>query len=299
MVRSVAERVISELHDSFAGAVRPLAKGRSSSAWIVEAAGGQWVVRVPLPDSGRRPSYRSEALVGELFHRTGHPVAHGGLVEIEGVLCSVSRLLDGTPVEYGWRWTEDFGSQLASMLYDLHGLSASGWGPLADGDHRLQGIGADSTQGIVDRWFHASVWPFDNTRLEDHPLIDLVPDLLPDIAMLERRIREAAQGSAVLVHSDLHREHLLRGDRGTLAGLLDFGDAFVGCAAWDFALLHWYYSEPDVDLVAGAYPGGTQLSYNGRLLAVAVGLYKLAKDPTQGDVAAKIRRRIEALSTTL
>ena len=125
--------------------------------------------------------------------------------------------------------------------------------------------------------------------------MDFAPDLLPDIAMLERRIREAAQGSAALVHSDLHREHLLRGDGGTLAGLLDFGDAFVGCAAWDFALLHWYYSAPDVGLVAGAYPGGAQLSDSGRLLAVAVGLYKFAKDPTQGDLAARIRRRIKAL----
>ena len=85
------------------------------------------------------------------------------------------------------------------------------------------------------------------------------------------------------------------GDGGTLAGLLDFGDAFVGCAAWDFALLHWYYSAPDVGLVAGAYPGGAQLSDSGRLLAVAVGLYKFAKDPTQGDLAARIRRRIKAL----
>ena len=129
MVRSLAERALSELQGSVADAVRPLAKGRTSSAWIVEADGAPWVVRVPLPDSGRRLTYRSEALVGGLLHRKGHPVADWGLVEIEGVLCSVARLLDGTPVEYGWRWTDNFGSQLASVLYDLHRLPASGWGP--------------------------------------------------------------------------------------------------------------------------------------------------------------------------
>jgi len=75
-----------------------------------------------------------------------------------------------------------------------------------------------------------------------------------------------------VVHSDLHREHLLVGEDGGLAGVLDFGDAFVGARAWDYALLHWYYGEANAFRVAAHDPNGEDEFSRGRVLATAIGL---------------------------
>lgn len=71
-----------------------------------------------------------------------------------------------------------------------------------------------------------------------------------------------------MLHSDLRRDHLLRDSGGGLAALLDFGDAFVGSLAWDFALLHWYYGKANTGLVTASYPEGEVLDCRGRHLAV-------------------------------
>lgn len=55
-------------------------------------------------------------------------------------------------------------------------------------------------------------------------------------------LHAAEDGPTGVVHSDRHREHLLVDNKGSLAGVLDFGDAFVGAVAWDFVLLNWYYA---------------------------------------------------------
>ena len=104
----------------------------------------------------------------------------------------------------------------------------------------------------------------------------------------------ASEGPTGVVHSDLHREHLLVGAAGDLTGVLDFGDAFVGVAAWDFALLHWYYGPQTSRAVARHHPDGTQLHEQGRLLALALGLYKLAKSPTDSRVPPRLRRALIA-----
>lgn len=116
---------------------------------------------------------------------------------------------------------------------------------------------------------------------------------------MERRILDAAGEPHGLVHSDLHRAHLLRsGDDlsgGELAGVLDFGDAFVGSTAWDFALLHWYHGATNTRQVAHLYGDGDgdedDLFERGRNLAVAVGCYKMAKRPDDTGAVA----RLEAL----
>lgn len=113
---------------------------------------------------------------------------------------------------------------------------------------------------------------------------------MPTIIEHREQLLDIAVDNAGLVHSDLHREHLLAGASGNLTGVLDFGDAFVGSIAWDFALLHWYYGARASEAVAERHPNGSTLTQSGRILAIAVGVYKLAKSQTDPTVPRRLRR---------
>lgn len=119
--------------------VRRLASGRSSSAWAASSPSGDWIVRVPVPDSGRTLSYRSEARIGDLLHALGHPVATWSLVETNETLCSVAPRLHGRPIDYDEPFPAKFAPELGRLLGDLHRLEASGFGPLEDDDRVLHG----------------------------------------------------------------------------------------------------------------------------------------------------------------
>lgn len=287
--RLAATRLLGKVDE-----VAPLAPGRSSQAWMVSHGGGRHAVRMPIRESGRVVSFRSEALIGALLADAGHPVSEWRTVTADDIECSIGPLLDGEPVEEGSPWTPAFAAGLADLLADLHRLPATGFGPLDDDAARLSGRSASVTAGIVDRWSRAAVWPFDDTPLATHPLSRLAPDLAELAAAMEQRIRDAAGEPYGVVHSDLHRQHLLHAD-GDLAGVLDFGDAFVGSTAWDFALLHWYHGAANTRLVADRYGEGHDLFDRGRTLAVAVGSYKLAKSPNDADADAGPVARLAAL----
>lgn len=155
------------------------AEGRSSQAWRRTRSGGEWVVRVPIPNSGRLISYRPEALLTRLLADAGQPVCTWHLVPIDDVECSIGPFLDGAAIDDDWTWPKPFVGSVASTLRELHQLPATGWGPLENRADRLHGTSPSASQGIVERWFHAPIWPF--------------------------------------------------GDE--LAGMLDFGDTFVGTTA--------------------------------------------------------------------
>ncbi len=278
--------------------VKLLATGRSSQAWACAADNRRWVVRVVKPNSGRRQSYRSEAAIGRLLAAKGHPVCPW-TVTADGQ-ASIGPALPGRPVEYEEQWSVSFAQGLGRLLRDLHRLPSRGFGPLENvgtGDAQvvpnatvLRGTSHSPEVGVIDRWFHAAVWPFDGSELSSHPLSRLAPLLVGQVGDLELELRSANAEPFGVVHSDLHRDHLLVDPRdGSFAGLLDFGDAFVGSTAWDFALLHWYYGVDNARKVADAYSaGGDGLYQRGRLLAVAVGCYKLAKNPDDSTVADRL-----------
>jgi aminoglycoside phosphotransferase (APT) family kinase protein len=214
--------------------VRPVASGRSSSAWAASSNSGEWIVRVPVPESGRTLSYRSEARIGDLLHALGHPVATWSLVQVNETLCSVAPLLRGRPVDYANAFDPGFAAALGRLLFDLHHLDASGFGPLVDDDRFLHGRSESLRAAIVDRWYHASIWPFDGSDLSSHVVTAVARDLVEIVARLRSRIVDASEGPVGVLHSDLHREHLLRNEAGGLGAVLDFGDAFRGSVAWDF-----------------------------------------------------------------
>lgn len=296
MTMTVATEAIRLAVGEPCGGVRRIASGRSSSAWAASSPSGHWIVRVPVPDSGRTLSYRSEARIGELLHALGHPVATWTLVQVDEELCSVAPRLQGRPVDYGRRFQSGFAGELGRLLFDLHHLDASGFGPLVDDECALRGRSASVRAGVVDRWFHASIWPFDESELSSHVVRDIAPDLVEAIEPLRPRIIDAADGPIGVVHSDLHREHLLQDEAGGLGAVLDFGDAFRGSVVWDFALLHWYYGDENASGVAARYPGSEGMQASAAHLAVAVGLYKLAKNPRDPAGPERLRRIVGAVA---
>jgi aminoglycoside phosphotransferase (APT) family kinase protein len=222
-------------------------------------------------------------------------VATWRIVEVDGLACSVGVRIDGYPIEDNERFTPAFAAGLGQLLFDLHRLAAERFGPLVDADSSLCGAAETLQAGIVARWHLARIWPFDDADLSSHPVASVAPGLLGQLDGLRASIMEASDGPAGPVHSDLHPEHLLRDDLGSLAGVLDFGDAFIGAPAWDAALLHWYYGSENTRGVSANYDGTTEFHERGRYLAVAVGLYKLAKNPTDQSMPERIRRVLESL----
>jgi aminoglycoside phosphotransferase (APT) family kinase protein len=277
----LACRAVATARDRVADQLRArlLARGRSCTAWYVKAGTEELVVRVPIPDSGRRVDFEVESRIGNILLEAGHPVADWQVIRVEDQTCAVGPLLAGRPVALGERWPEAFAAAVAALLSDLHDLAVPGFGPVELAGDLLRGTCATPFSGIVSRWRPAASWPFDGSSLRDHPLGELSARLATAVEGFRPAIIAAGLGRQGLVHSDLHADHLLRSATGTLGGVLDFGDATVAARAWDFALLRWYFGSRTSAAVARHYPGGAVEHRNGYLLALAVGAYKLAKHP--------------------
>ena len=138
------------------------------------------------------------------------------------------------------------------------------------------------------------MWPFDHPSLDDHPITERAPDIARAATTLASDIAAADTGAIGVAHSDLHSEHLLVGESGSLTGVLDFGDAFIGSIAWDFALLNWYYGKANAAAVARHHPAGSDVLDQGATLSIAVGLYKVAKDPNDPALIPRLRRCLES-----
>lgn len=126
---------------------------------------------------------------------------------------------------------------------------ADRWGPLADRSDRLSGMSQDEATGVVDRWFLAPITGFESELGRDRSV----------------------------VHSDLHAQHILIDDDGRLTGLLDFGDAFIGSAAWDIALLQHYFGREVAEAIAARLNNGAALVDSAQTLSTAVARYKASK----------------------
>ncbi len=271
------------------GDLLELPAGRTSDAYLAETDGGEVVVRVPILESGRLLSYWSEQEIGEQLAEAGCPVARWQVVEVDAMLCSIAPRLSGEPISYSHVWSDELAADVAKTLHQFHVLPVSGWGPLVNRLGPLTGASPDQTAGVVDRWFHAQIWPFDGSDLGDHS-VTAEADLFDAVRGRGAEILAAACAPFGPVHSDLHRLHLLLTVDRRLGGLLDFGDAFVGSTAWDFALLGWYYGSSNAAAVASHYPGGGDLRQRSHALALAVGLYKWAKNPTDPEPQNRLRQ---------
>ena len=236
------------------------AAGRSSQAWRghirTDRAGG------PCPDPELRAP--DQLPVRGADHPTsadaGHPV------------CTLAarpgrrrRMLDRTaPCRHADRRRLDLAETLRRQRRGTAPRSpptpGNRWGPLENRADLLRG-----TSPSANRRHRRTLVPrirsgrSTDSDLDTPPARHLDPDLVPTIADSRRQIVAAATEPFGVLHSDLHRQHLLHVG-GELDGMLDFGDAFIGSTAWDFALLHWYYGPRNAHRVAAAYGADGDLS---------------------------------------
>lgn len=270
--RSLAGRTASSAGEVTSPLVA-MADGMSSSAWVVSIDGVESVIRVPKND-GRRPvpRYAAELRLLELLAGRGVPVATGRVVVVDGFECSVAARLPESPVA---EWSEAFIDDVAGALSVLHMTQSS----LAVEDD------------VSARFHLASIWPFDSTDLRDHAVAAWRPELVDALEAHRKRILDAAEGPRTVVHTDLHPQHLLQDDSKRLTGILDFGDAFAGTAAWDIACLRYYQGGAVAGAIVDRHVFGRSLDEPARLLGLPWGLYKLAKTPDRADV----RERVDAM----
>ncbi len=273
-------------------ALRPIAAGMSCEAFelVSRSDARRWVVRVPVPGTDRAIRFHAEAALGRALAVRGYPVAAWQVVEVDGVVCAVGNHLPGSPIAYGELWSPAFSAALGALLAELHALPAVGSGPLVDDATALRGESGSVAEGVSARWDRAVCWPFDGPDLADHPISRVVPEAVPMVLSRRQDVFDAAEQLIGVVHSDLHREHLLVGPSGGLSGVLDFGDAFVGSVGWDFATLRWYYGAGVSASVAEHYAAAREVKDLGRVLAIPLGLYKVAKNPGDAATLSRMRR---------
>lgn len=254
------------------GPVTALAQGMSSCAWIGHIRGDEWVVRTPTPDDIRPdPDYGRERRLNEALRAVGVPATRIETVAIDGVECSLAPRISGRPVRPGG-WNDEFVRDVAAALAAAHSITGA--------DHDLP--------DALERFHLARIWPLDESSLDDHPVVSRLPDATDWIRSLEDPIRSAAAAPSGIVHTDLHWDHLLQDDRGRLAGLLDFGDAFRGPPGWDLACLRYYHGEEVGRRVADAHPGGDDVWAQSHILGIAFALYKLDKTPDRPAVVRRV-----------
>ena len=136
------------------------------------------------------------------------------------------------------------------------------------------------------------LWPLGGALLAGAPGTRRASELL--VARLEPhadRIREALlRAPGVPLHSDLHDENIL--DDDGVPGFIDFGEALVGPAAWEFAAIAYFLDWPTADAVLAAYLDDEHLvdswsrmprrsaSASGSIAGRRTGTWKLTRMPT-------------------
>lgn len=258
--------------------VAPLAAGMSSQAWVATIGGDEFVVRTPTPyDARADPDYRAEQRLNHALRSAGVPATRLDVVEVNGIACSIAPRIVGTPIQPD-QWTNEFVGDVAAALAATHSVP----------------VGGHDLPGAAHRFHLARVWPLDDTSLGDHPVAVVLPGTLDWVRSQTESIVSEASRLSCIVHTDLHWDHLLRSPAGRLAGLLDFGDAFAGPPAWDFACLRYYHGEEVGRRVAAHYPNGSTVLRRSMTLGIAFALYKLDKTPDRADVIERVARLIRA-----
>ncbi|MEM9776980.1 MAG: aminoglycoside phosphotransferase family protein [Chloroflexota bacterium] len=288
----------------------PLGQGATSAAWRVDTGPNAVVVRI-IPAGTPRPiTYQSEFTVLRLLEAKDCPVP-------SPILNSAARPNQLTHIQEPWAVTKAIEGQaikksqlskttaknLGELLAALHSLPVTQFGRLAEQTGGVVGLQNDAISGVCARWCWAPIWPFDDCHLEQHTLSNLDAHIAAQLKDLKPTIFKAAtEDRAVLVHSDLHGEHIFEKDE-KLTGVIDFGASFIGAPAWDFAVIAYYHGWAALEaLLTGYTSSGKVQSYQlkqAQKLGVAVSLYKLAKGLKGRPTPKKLNKITDFLNQTM
>jgi aminoglycoside 2''-phosphotransferase len=202
-----------------------LGRGADSVAYLVD---GEWVMRVPVTANAQRTLARELALLGGLAPALPLPIpAFERVGRRDGrLLFAGYRVLAGEPLT-----TEAHDGAFAALAAFLDALHAY---PV--GAARAAGVSEELTSGGY------------------HPAQRELPGRLAGLlttrevarldALFERfeRDHRPERIPAVLLHSDLKPEHVLRDPAtGRLTGVLDWGDVAVGDGDFDLAVIGIFF----------------------------------------------------------
>ena len=314
---------------------RPLGGGVTTMAWRVETDGEPVVVLVQKPAAARSaatehigtvtlgadaervgdfpPRYGSQCAIFDALQpldgRVPKAIAWSGDPDNEGATrfelpwAMVSEARGApAPVE---ELTDAAAHDLGELLARLHALPCEGFGLTEDRRDRLVGGVPEMAAGLIERW--PNLWPFDGTSLIAHPVARLAPRLIePASRFREALLRFGELRRGAVLHSDLNPEHLYL-EEGRLATIIDFGDAFVGPPAADFATFASHYAFPDgwqrVERALEGYAASAVLRETrlaeAQLFGVALGLYRIRKRVALQQPAERIARDVAFLEATI
>lgn len=281
--------------------------GASSMAWKVNGNGAAFVLRMMRPAANRPVTYQSEFAILRTLHADGFRVPEPITNSFEQPYnageslppWAITRVIPGQPILKA-KLNSVAAAQLGQFLTDLHALPVRAYGRLIEHNAPLHGQQSTPLAGICARWCWAQLWPFDQSKLFEHPISQLMPELLPRLSACESLLWNiATDEQVVLNHSDLYGEHIFLHD-DDLSGIIDFGAAFIAVPAWEFAVLAHYHGWNAVEAILAAYqPATPDLLDQSHHLALVVALYKLQKAVKAEVPAPKIQRIMAFVRETL
>jgi Ser/Thr protein kinase RdoA (MazF antagonist) len=258
----------------------PLGSGLASEAWRVDQGGPWLALRIA---SGAPSSYEMEHALMDRLAASGARVPRPlrGSWQVEGWKGSPFSLttgLEGSPLAEADQHRA--APALAEFLHLLHELEVDGYGPLGVDDGRLQGRQSSMAAGI-SAWARRPLWPLGNAKLDLHPALASRAALRARLEERAPEVRRAlSSGPAVVLHSDLHEENIL--DKAGALGIIDFGEALIGPAAWEFAAIAYFlgWSTSDATLVAYARDDSERdrLRSDATAIGLAFGVHRWVQD---------------------
>ena len=235
--------VLEAVPDADLDRATSLGEGWGCIAYRVPAPRGDLALRIPKPDSWwAAPDLERESRLLPELEAWGLPVPRDARLLSDperAVLGALQSVIEGSParqIPKEDRDRLDFGKDVGAFLARLHAF------PL----DRARAIQVKD----VDMW-------------EGHygPMLDRARAVLPGASArwLMARTHDFLDAGGVraaphvLIHADFSGDHLLIGERGSLAGVIDWGDAMLGDPALDFAALLDAYPERFVNDVLETY----------------------------------------------
>ena len=204
-----------------------LGEGFASDAWLVRDGDARLVLRIERPDAGYPNSYliEHERMAALVARGAAVPTPVAGSWEVDPaapLAYSLTTYLPGSPASNDV--LARLVDQVAAFLLVLHAVPTTG----------------DATTALIER-FDGGIWPIGGRPASAHPALAGRPALRARVERHAAAVHAAMERPPlVLVHSDLHEENMLSdGDR---LAFIDFGETFVGAAAWEFASIAYFTS---------------------------------------------------------
>lgn len=255
----VIRHLVNEICGQAEWQIQSVGAGVTSLAWEAVANNEKLIVRAMPVDSHKPMTYPPEMAVLHHLYANGwavpEPIVHSRshpLAEIS-FDWAITRKIKGQTIGYDYfppRVAKQFGKLLAAC----HAIPIkSGWGWLQVDNADFYATQLTPQAGTCERWSEYVMYPLDDSTLDNHAVQQFYPEYIPQLeALAPRLIEMAGVGQPVICHSDLHAQHIFV-ENEALAGVIDFGDACILPAAWDLAIIAFYYGWETLRLILNSY----------------------------------------------